>query len=166
MTRSASAAPSPPALSGAYAAGDPLCAAAKGAAAKGAAAKGARRDGADDSDDSDDSEDETLGALHRELRRDPAAALASLRAAGKKEESRRLRDFVDAAHAHDPRVARHREVLIQEMEAMSRLRHPNIIQLYEIFDAPRRLVIAMELATGGDLAERLGRGGTLSEPTS
>ena len=36
---------------------------------------------------------------------------AKLRAAGKKEESRRLRDFVDAAHAHDPRVARHREVL-------------------------------------------------------
>ena len=36
---------------------------------------------------------------------------------------------------------------------MTQLKHPNIITLFEIFDAPKRLYIIMELATGGARAE-------------
>lgn len=40
---------------------------------------------------------------------------------------------------------------------MKLIRHPNIIQLYEIIEMPKRLYLIMEYAEGGDLFDLIVR---------
>src|SRR5262249_22523608 len=42
-----------------------------------------------------------------------------------------------------------------EAEAVARLQHPNIVQIYEVGEADGRQFIALEYVAGGSLAERL-----------
>lgn len=44
---------------------------------------------------------------------------------------------------------------INEIDILRNLDHPNIIQLFEVFKAERRVWIITELATGGDLSSRM-----------
>ncbi|GAB4851014.1 CBL-interacting serine/threonine-protein kinase 7 [Ancistrocladus abbreviatus] len=55
---------------------------------------------------------------------------------------------VDAAM--EPRI-------IQEVAAMRRLNHPNILRIFEVMATKSRIYLVMELARGGDLFEKLGR---------
>ena len=53
--------------------------------------------------------------------------------------------------------------LKREVAFMTTLSHPNIIQLFQIFDAKARLYIVMELAEGGDLFDRIVARGSYTE---
>ena len=43
------------------------------------------------------------------------------------------------------------ERISREIKIMKLIRHPNVIQLYEIIEKPKRLYLIMEYAEGGDL---------------
>jgi len=47
------------------------------------------------------------------------------------------------------------EMLKNEVEILSKVDHPNIITLYDIFETKERLYLVMELVTGGELFERI-----------
>ena len=42
-----------------------------------------------------------------------------------------------------------------ELAVLRRVQHPNILELIEVFDCPDRVFFVLELATGGDLLERM-----------
>ena len=39
----------------------------------------------------------------------------------------------------------------REIKILKMIRHPNIIQLYEIIETPKQLYLIMEYASGGEL---------------
>lgn len=43
------------------------------------------------------------------------------------------------------------ERVSREIKILKMIRHPNIIQLYEIIETPRQLYLIMEYASGGEL---------------
>lgn len=43
------------------------------------------------------------------------------------------------------------ERITREMKIMKQIRHPHIVQLFEIVEKPKRLYFIMEYADGGDL---------------
>ena len=43
------------------------------------------------------------------------------------------------------------ERVSREIQILKMIRHPNIIQLYEIIETPRQLYLLMEYASGGEL---------------
>jgi len=53
--------------------------------------------------------------------------------------------------------------LNREIEVMGKLKHPNIIELIDVFDTPNELYIVMELVTGGELFDKIQQKGTYSE---
>ena len=55
------------------------------------------------------------------------------------------------------------ESVRSEVAFMTRLDHPNIIRLYEIFEQDKKLYLVMELASGGDLFDRIITRGSFSE---
>ncbi len=63
-----------------------------------------------------------------------------------------LKMILAGAHASAERRAR----FFAEAEAIARLRHPNIVQIYEAGEQDGLPFLALELVTGGTLAQRLG----------
>jgi hypothetical protein len=63
-----------------------------------------------------------------------------------------LKMVLAGTHAGDEELARFRV----EAEAVARLRHPNIVQIYEIGEADGKPFFALEFVEGGSLAGRLG----------
>lgn len=51
-----------------------------------------------------------------------------------------------------------------ELHVLRRVRHPNIIKLVEVFEESLKLYLVIELATGGELCERVISKGSFSEP--
>jgi tRNA A-37 threonylcarbamoyl transferase component Bud32 len=51
--------------------------------------------------------------------------------------------------------AEHRDRFLIEARAVARLRHPNIVQIYEIGEAGGRQYVTLEMLEGGTLADRL-----------
>jgi len=47
------------------------------------------------------------------------------------------------------------KLLLQEIECMSKLTHPNITRLYEAFETPSQYYIATEFAPSGDLTDKI-----------
>ena len=47
------------------------------------------------------------------------------------------------------------EDITREIEIMQKVDHPNIIQLFEVFDEPKKMHLVMELVTGGELFDRI-----------
>ena len=45
------------------------------------------------------------------------------------------------------------ERVAREIQILKMIRHPNIVQLYEIIETPRQLYLIMEYASGGELFE-------------
>ena len=68
-----------------------------------------------------------------------------------------LKMISDGKHASP---AAHERFVI-EAEAVARLRHPNIVQIYELGEVEGRPFVTLELLEGGSLADRL-RGTTQS----
>lgn len=63
--------------------------------------------------------------------------------------------------------AQARRCLNQEVAILRRLNgHPNVIQLFEVFETHQHVVLVMELATGGDLLRYVRQRRCLSEPCS
>ncbi|EEC50061.1 predicted protein, partial [Phaeodactylum tricornutum CCAP 1055/1] len=50
-----------------------------------------------------------------------------------------------------------------EIDALRRLQHPSIIRLYDVFLAPEKIYIVMELMEGGELFDYVVQKGTLTE---
>ncbi|KAK2155072.1 hypothetical protein LSH36_250g03074 [Paralvinella palmiformis] len=58
---------------------------------------------------------------------------------------------------------RGKEVCESELNVLRRVRHPNIIQLIEVFESRDKLYMVMELATGGELFDRIIAKGSFTE---
>lgn len=56
-----------------------------------------------------------------------------------------------------------REVFESELNVLRRVKHANIIQLVEVFECKQKVYMVMELATGGDLLDRIIGKGCFSE---
>ena len=56
-----------------------------------------------------------------------------------------------------------RAVFETELSVLRRVRHTNIIQLIEVFESQDRVYMVMELATGGELFDRIVAKGTFTE---
>eukprot|EP01127_Copromyxa_protea_P004764 TRINITY_DN1458_c0_g1_i2.p1 TRINITY_DN1458_c0_g1~~TRINITY_DN1458_c0_g1_i2.p1 ORF type:complete len:286 (-),score=64.71 TRINITY_DN1458_c0_g1_i2:117-974(-) len=63
----------------------------------------------------------------------------------------------------DKEVVERDETLKNEIEILSKVHHPNIVQMYAIFDTPENLFIVMELMEGGELYEEIIQRSTFSE---
>ncbi|XP_012499117.1 PREDICTED: serine/threonine-protein kinase H2 [Propithecus coquereli] len=63
----------------------------------------------------------------------------------------------------ETRVREGREVCESELNVLRRVRHCYIVQLLEIFEAQDRVYVVMELATGGELFDRLIAQGSFTE---
>ena len=50
----------------------------------------------------------------------------------------------------------------REIKAMKKLQHPHIISLYQVIDTQTDIYLALELATGGSLFDRISLSGTVS----
>ena len=53
--------------------------------------------------------------------------------------------------------------ITREIEIMQDINHPNVINLFEIFDEPKKMNLVMELVTGGELFDRIVAKGSYSE---
>ena len=51
----------------------------------------------------------------------------------------------------------------REIEVMNALDHPHIIKLFELYDEPKRMMLVMELVTGGELFDRIVAKGSYTE---
>ncbi|XP_008290937.1 serine/threonine-protein kinase H1-like [Stegastes partitus] len=58
---------------------------------------------------------------------------------------------------------RGREVCASELAVLQRVNHANVIQLIEVFQFPRRVYAVLELATGGELLDRVVSRGHFTE---
>uniref|UniRef100_UPI00358EE693 serine/threonine-protein kinase H1-like n=1 Tax=Myxine glutinosa TaxID=7769 RepID=UPI00358EE693 len=56
-----------------------------------------------------------------------------------------------------------REVCEAELAVLRRVRHSNVVQLIEVFETPNRVYMVMELATGGELFDRIIAKGSFTE---
>lgn len=56
-----------------------------------------------------------------------------------------------------------REVCASELAVLQRVSHPNVIQLIEVFQFPQRVYMVLELATGGELLDRVVSRGRFTE---
>ncbi|XP_048402575.1 serine/threonine-protein kinase H1 homolog isoform X3 [Stegostoma tigrinum] len=56
-----------------------------------------------------------------------------------------------------------REVCESELNVLRRVRHANVIQLIEVFETQERVYMVMELATGGELFDRIIAKGSFTE---
>lgn len=56
-----------------------------------------------------------------------------------------------------------RDVCESELRVLRRVRHPYIVQLFEVFEAPDKFYMVMELAQGGELFDRIIARGSFSE---
>ncbi|XP_058496783.1 serine/threonine-protein kinase H1-like [Solea solea] len=56
-----------------------------------------------------------------------------------------------------------REVCASELAVLRRVSHANVVQLVEVFQCPRRIYLVLELATGGELLERVVSRGHFTE---
>lgn len=54
--------------------------------------------------------------------------------------------------------ARARERMAREAGVLARIRHPNVVGIYDVFEADGALVLALELVGGGTLSDRLRAG--------
>ena len=61
----------------------------------------------------------------------------------------------------DPK--RRDKILESECDALRRVKHPNIVQLHEIFDTTEKLYIVMEYVSGGEMLEQIVNKGSYSE---
>lgn len=56
------------------------------------------------------------------------------------------------------------ERVAREIHILKLIRHPNIIQLYEIIETPKQLYLIMEFAEGGELFDHIVSKNRLDEP--
>lgn len=56
-----------------------------------------------------------------------------------------------------------KDIFESDIGILRRLKHPNIVQHYEVFQCPGKLYVVMELATGGELFERIVSKGYFTE---
>lgn len=55
------------------------------------------------------------------------------------------------------------ERVTREIKILKLIRHPNIIQLYEIIETPKQLYLIMEYASGGELFDYIVQNSRLEE---
>jgi calcium/calmodulin-dependent protein kinase I len=55
------------------------------------------------------------------------------------------------------------ESLENEIKVLRKLRHPNIVQLYDTFEESQYVYLVMELVTGGELFDRIVAKGSYTE---
>jgi len=55
------------------------------------------------------------------------------------------------------------EVVYDEVDILGKIQHPNIVQLYDVFEAPKKLYLVMELLRGGELFDAIVNRGSYSE---
>eukprot|EP00741_Cyanophora_paradoxa_P024332 tig00000053_g23497.t1 len=53
--------------------------------------------------------------------------------------------------------------ILNEIEILQRISHPNVVALYEAYQTPKRLYLVMELVTGGELYDRIVARGNYTE---
>lgn len=54
-------------------------------------------------------------------------------------------------------------MLSKEISALETIQHPHIIRLYEVIETPSKTFLVMEYAEGGELFNKVAKGGRLPE---
>ena len=71
-----------------------------------------------------------------------------------------LRVALKILAAHLMGSAQVHERMLNEARAMARINHPNVVRVFDVFEAEGgELVLVLELVTGGDLSDRVAAGG-------
>ncbi|KAF4077955.1 hypothetical protein AMELA_G00193800 [Ameiurus melas] len=60
-----------------------------------------------------------------------------------------------AAKIISSRNAKEREMVLNEIDVMNQLNHPNILQLFDAFETKNQIVLVLEYVEGGELFERI-----------
>lgn len=61
--------------------------------------------------------------------------------------------------------AKRKDALMDEVRVLTSVSHPNILQIRGVFETPKILYLVLELATGGELFDRVVKG-SQPEPTA
>jgi serine/threonine protein kinase len=56
-----------------------------------------------------------------------------------------------------------RENVMQEVEIMKQLEHPNFVKMYDLYESKKKVYMVLELVTGGEMFDRIVSKGTYSE---
>jgi calcium/calmodulin-dependent protein kinase I len=61
------------------------------------------------------------------------------------------------------RVGQKKEMIQTELDILQKVKHPNVVELKEMFETPTHIYLVMEIVTGGELFDRIVDRGSFSE---
>lgn len=81
-------------------------------------------------------------------------------------QERAVKIFEKKSLLENKRVSKNRQAILNEINIMRQVDHPNIIRLYEIYEGSFHIYLVMDLLKGGELYDSIVKSGYQSERKS